>query len=196
MKIANVVLATLGLGCAAIASVSIPDSPALAAASFGGGLLSASLLADDGRRRKEEDKRVESARVAKVFSFLYENNRGLVSPQQLAFNADITPERADIFLDALSQDQNGQAIQTQSGKVYNFPHPSNALDELTRNATAWADAKCEPLLSEIGSLKQQMTIMQARAAINQIPTNDSASKTFASNNNPPQSASDPWNNLL
>jgi len=196
MKIANIALATLGFCCAAIAAVSIPDSPALAAASFGGGLVSASFLVDDGRRRKEENKKIESARVAKVFSFLYENNRGLVSPQQLAFNADITPERADIFLEALSQDQNGQAIQTQSGKVYNFPHPSNALDELTRNATAWADAKCEPLLSEIGSLKQQMTILQARAAINQIPVNDSASKTFASNNNPPQSASDPWNSLL
>jgi hypothetical protein len=196
MKIANVVLATLGLGCAAIASVSIPDSPALAAASFGGGLFSASLLADDGRRRKEEDKRVESARVAKVFSFLYENNRGLVSPQQLAFNADITPERADIFLEALSQDQNGQAIPTQSGKVYNFPHPSNALDELTRNATAWADAKCEPLLNEIGSLKQQMKVLQAHAAINRGADIEKAAQTFVANNNLPQSPSDPWNNLL
>jgi len=195
MNIERLVLATVGLGFATVAAFSNPSSIDLAVAGFGGGVFSTAVLAED-KRRKEEEERIESARVAKVFSFLYENNRGLVNPQQLAFNADIPPERADIFLEALSQDQNGQAIQTQSGKVYNFPHPSNALDELTRNATAWADAKCEPLLNEIGSLRQQMMIIQARASINQTPNNDSASKTFASNNNPPQSPSDPWNNLL
>jgi hypothetical protein len=195
MKIGNLVAALVGLGFAASGAAIYPPATAVAMAGFGGGLCGAAVLTDRGRR-KEEEAKIESARVAKVFSFLYENNRGLVNPQQLAFNADITPERADIFLEALSQDQNGQAIQTQSGKVYNFPHPSNALDELTRNATAWVEAKCEPLLNEIGSLKQQMTIMQARASINQIPNSDSASKTFASNNNPPQSPSDPWNNLL
>jgi hypothetical protein len=195
MNIGNLVLATVGLGCVTVASISNPSSAALATASFGGGLFSAAVLTDD-RRRKEEEKKIESARVAKVFSFLYENNKGLVNPQQLAFNADITPERADIFLEALSQDQNGQAIQTRSGKVYNFPHPSNALDELTRNATAWAESRCEPLLNEIGSLRQQMKVLQAHAAINSGANAEQTAKTFASNNNPPQSPSDPWNNLL
>lgn len=195
MKISNLVTALIGLGCAAAGAAIYPPATAVAMAGFGGGLCGAAVLTDQGRK-KEEEARIESARVAKVFSFLYENNRGLINPQQLAFNADITPERADIFLEALSQDQNGQAIETQSGRVYNFPHPSNALDELTRNATAWVDAKCEPLLNEIGSLKHQMTILQAHAAINNLPNNDGASKTFASNNKPPQSPNDPWNNLL
>lgn len=195
MKIGNLVAALVGLGCAATGAAIYPPATAVAMAGFGGGLCGAAVLTDRGRRKEEEEK-IESARVAKVFSFLYENNRGLINPQQLAFNADITPERADVFLEALSKDQNGQAIQTQNGKVYNFPHPSNALDELTRNATAWADAKCEPLLNEIASLNQKMTLLQARVAINRNAEAEQAAQTFASNNNPPQTPNDPWNNLL
>jgi hypothetical protein len=148
------------------------------------------------QRQDEEEKRIESTRVAKTFSFLYENNKGLIGAEQLAFNADIDIERAVVFLDALAAEQRGQVINTSTGKVYNFPHPSNALDELTKNASAWAEARCEPLLQEIGSLQHRVTILQAQAAVAKTAIPEVSSQVFAANNRPPEVATDPWNNLL
>jgi hypothetical protein len=184
----------VGIGVAGAATLLSPSAAPVVAAGFGGGLCGATLL--NGKRQDEEEKRIESTRVAKTFSFLYENNKGLIGAEQLAFNADIDIERAVVFLDALAAEQRGQVINTSTGKVYNFPHPSNALDELTKNASAWAEARCEPLLQEIGSLQHRVTILQAQAAVAKTAIPEVSSQVFAANNRPPEVATDPWNNLL
>lgn len=194
MKTSTLITMLVGIGVAGAATLLSPSAAPVVAAGFGGGLCGATLL--NGKRRDEEEKKVESTRVAKTFSFLYENNKGLIGAEQLAFNADIDIERAVVFLDALAAEQRGQVINTSTGKIYNFPHPSNALDELTKNASAWAEARCEPLLQEIGSLQNKVTILQAQAAVTKTAIPEVSSQIFAANNRPPEVATDPWNNLL
>ena len=184
----------VGIGVAGAATFANPAAASAVAAGFGGSLCGATLLSS--RKKDEEAEKVESARVAKTFSFLYETNRGLISPEQLAFNADIEPERASVFIDALADEQRGLTIDTPKGKIYNFPHPSNALDELTKNASAWAEARCQPLLQEIGSLQHKVTVLQAQAAVAKNMVPEVPSQVFAANNRPPEVATDPWNNLL
>lgn len=194
MKTSTLITFLAGIGVAGAATLINPSATPVVAAGFGGGLCGATLLS--GKRKDDEAEKIESARVAKTFSFLYESNKGLIGAEQLAFNADIDVERAVVFLDALAAEQRGQVINTSTGKVYNFPHPANALDELTKNASAWADARCQPLLQEIGALQHKVTVMQAQVAVQRNQESDLPNQVFASNNNPPQSPTDPWNNLL
>ena len=194
MKTSTLITMLVGIGVAGAATILSPSAAPVVAAGFGGGLCGATLLS--GKQKDDEEKKIESARVAKTFSFLYENNKGLIGAEQLAFNADIDIERAVVFLDALAAEQRGQVINTSTGKVYNFPHPSNALDELTKNASAWAEARCEPLLQEIGSLQHKVTILQAQAAVAKTAIPEVSSQVFTANNRPPEVATDPWNNLL
>jgi hypothetical protein len=190
MKTSTLITMLVGIGVAGAATILSPSAAPVVAAGFGGGLCGATLLSN--KQKDDEEKKIESARVAKTFSFLYENNKGLIGAEQLAFNADIDIERAVVFLDALAAEQRGQVINTSTGKVYNFPHPSNALDELS----AWAEARCEPLLQEIGSLQHKVTILQAQAAVAKTAIPEVSSQVFTANNRPPEVATDPWNNLL
>jgi hypothetical protein len=194
MKTSTLITMLVGIGVAGVATFASPSATPAVAAGFGGSLCGATLLSN--RKKDEEAEKVESARVAKTFSFLYETNRGMISPEQLAFNADIVPERAAVFLDALADEQRGQVIETAKGRIYNFPHPINALDELTKNANAWAEARCQPLLQEIGALQHKMTVLQAQAAVAKNGESDLPNQVFAANNNQPQAPRDPWNNLL
>jgi hypothetical protein len=140
-------------------------------------------------RRKKESDAIEATRVATVFSGLYDQNRGLVSPNQLSIVAGVPLDKTTVFLKAFCENQNGKHIKSADGDVYNFAHPNNVLDQLTSNAQAWAKSQSEPLLQEIINLKTE--VMQLRTYINRPPT--VAPQTILNNS---EEQSDPWNKLL
>jgi hypothetical protein len=78
MKTSTLITMLVGIGVAGAATFASPSAAPAVAAGFGGSLCGATLLS--GRKKDEEAEKVESARVAKTFSFLYETNRGMISP--------------------------------------------------------------------------------------------------------------------
>lgn len=146
----------LGVSCGGLIGTAVfaPSEFSAALAASGGALAGTSATLE--YRRKKEDKALEAVKVAKSFNFFYETNRGLLNPQQLGFASDIPVDKAEVFLNALSESQGGQRIQTDTGVVYKFPHPQNVLDRLAENATAWAESQKAPLEQENMALKQQL----------------------------------------
>jgi hypothetical protein len=154
-----------------------------------GGLLTGASVASEIRRKSEEDA-VEAAKVAKVFNYLYEQNKGLLIPEQLAFNSDIPFDKAKTILAALAESQGGQAIPTENSVMFKLPHPENVLDQLTANATAWAESRNTALASENAALKQQLGMVQnVIAKMNQLSTPGQVPVS-------PAESQDPWQNLI
>ena len=157
-----------GIGIAASAATAVLQptifAPTLAAT---GGILAGVQLGVESRRKKDEQTN-EAFKVGKVFSILYETNKGLVSPDQLSYNSDITIQKAESFLTALAGQQGGQPLQTEQGLVYSFPHPQNVITTLTNNATNWAQQQTQALQVENDNLKRQaINLQQALAAHSQ-----------------------------
>ncbi|NBV78184.1 hypothetical protein EBR66_08550, partial [bacterium] len=130
-----------------------------------------------------------SLRVTSTFTALYENNGGLVDPFQLAYLANIEPERAYAFLSSLAQSTGGKTINVkkEGHVVFEFPHTKSTLQELTFNAQNWVKAQNEALVLELQKHKQVINLLQAQQAqqAQQARTNVSASSET-------QSGIDPW----
>ena len=146
-------------------------------------------------KRRNDGKADEANRVSNAFNFLYETNRGVISPNQLSLLSGTPLERIEPFLSALSNEQGGQFIPTKGGVVISFPHPANALDEMTSNATAWAKNQTDGLLAENQQLQQKLALINAArqaGAVRQAPPVQQVSNGVAQQSNPVE----PWNSLL
>lgn len=170
-------------------------SPVLAAS---GGVLAGAALLEDKKRIKERED-AEATRVAVSFSHLYESNKGVVSPEQLSIHTGVQLDKILEFLDNLTSAQNGQRITANSTVIYSFPHPKNALSELTANAQNWASAQTESLMQQIGTLQQRLTLLAAHQsnlqAKNQPPSGLTPLQPLSNDTND-RNRIDPWNNLL
>lgn len=166
--------------------------------------MTASLI--NTKKNKEKEEADRATKVAKSLSYCYENFKGLVSPQQLAFHAELELPQAEKLLESLVTVQNaGQRIETPMGTVYSFDHPEQALTQLTLNAKAWADNQTDEIIRENAVLKQQIQIMagqvQTLTAATQarqfVPrATEVAKELFQQNNQPPENADDPWKSML
>ena len=154
-----------GLGIVASATTAIFQPSLYPSTLAATGTLVAGVQLGSEARRKNEQKTIEAQKVGKVFSMLYENNLGLVSPDQLSYNAEITIDRADAFLGALGEQQGAQKIPTEKGMIYSFPHPKNVIKMLTDNAQNYIAQhekdRTQPLLMENNTLKMRITDLEA-----------------------------------
>lgn len=187
--ISKVFAGIIGVGAASsIAAVVIAPSayPATMAA-VGGALGGASVVNEI--RRKQEKQEIEAAEVGSAFTALYENNKGLVCPQQLSFLCSIPLETTNKFLSHLADAQGGKVVKTERGDMFDFPHPANVLEQLSANAQAWVKSQNEPVLQENANLKAEL--MQLKAVLSMQPRPQPQQQL--KNNEEPQ---DPWNKLL
>jgi hypothetical protein len=122
----------------------------------GGALAGASVI--EKRRYEEEEGLTTSGQVSGAFRALYDRNRGIISPVELAIASDIDVDIASDYLTALANDTNGQKIQgaSQNDFIFSFPHSSNVLDELTKNAQNWAQAQLETTTQQNVILTQKL----------------------------------------
>jgi len=189
----NLLAATAGLGLAVAGLIQNPTVWPTIGAAAGGSVVSLSLLAS--KKDKERAEAERAAKVSKALSYCYENFKGLVSPQQLAFHAELELEQAERLLENLISPQNGgQKIDTPMGAVYSFDHPEQVLTQLSKNAQAWADSQTQEIIKENAVLKQQVQWLSSAVQARQlVPT---PQETFKSNNEAPQSVGDPWKNML
>jgi hypothetical protein len=168
-----------------------PKNLSTAVAASGGLLAGTAAAAELARKRAEQEH--EKLRVARAFTALYRNNRGILLPQELAFEADADLERIDNFLTKLAESQGGQKVTTDQGTFYKFPHQENILDQLSANASAWAQKQVEVYMQENVKLKQQLVSMQT--ILTQMPITAKA-KIPTVQNETPQESTDPWGKLL
>ena len=190
----NLLAATAGLGLAVAGLLQNPAVWPTVGAAAGGSVVSLALLST--KKDKERAEAERAAKVSKALSYCYENFKGLVSPQQLAFHAELEFEQAERLLESLITSQNGgQRIQTPMGAVYSFDHPEQILNKLSQNAQAWADSQTQEVIKENAILKQQVqwltSAVQARQLVPQT-----AQDVFKSNNEQPSAVTDPWKNML
>lgn len=157
-----------------------------------GGLLAGTAAATELSRKRSEQEH-EKLRVARAFTALYRNNRGILLPQELAFEADADLERIDNFLTKLAESQGGQKVTTEQGTFYKFPHQENILDQLSANASAWAQKQVEVYMQENVKLKQQLVSMQT--ILTQMPITPKP-KIPTVQNEITQEPTDPWGKLL
>lgn len=205
MPINKTLIATCaGFGLALSSVVMRPETFPVLGAAAGGSLVTASLITN--KKNREKEKAEQATKVSKALSYCYENFKGLVSPQQLAFHAELELPQAEKLLESLMTTQNaGQRVDTPMGAVYSFDHPEQILTQLTLNAKAWADNQADEVIRENSVLKQQIQIMSsqiqtltaATQARNFIPrATEVANELFKKNNQTPDNVDDPWKNML
>lgn len=193
----NVAAAVVGFGVAVASAVANPQVIPVVGAAAGGALTATGLVQE--RKNKQKDFELKTAKVSKALSYCYEHFKGLVSPQQLAFHAEIELEQAEKFLETLISSQNqGQRIDTPVGVVYSFDHPEQVLNQLSQNAMAWADSQTEELIRENSTLKRQVQLMSAAAQSQVIGAKapNLSADLFNQNNLVPPGVADPWKNML
>jgi hypothetical protein len=141
------------------------------------------------RMLENKERKNNTERVTSTFSALYEINNGIVEPTQLAYLANIQPQQAYNFLEGLAENTGGQKVQTKTnnGVIFAFPHASNALEELSKNAQDWVRAQTEGLVFELEKHKQAIQMMQSQNA-NLMATISNSQKSSTDN--------DPWNREL
>ena len=132
---------------------------------FMGGLLGGASLQEQRSASKEKSKK-EAERVGVTFATLYDKNRGLIDPVELSFLANCPLNHAHDFLTVIAEESNGQKVATQQGVgvVFNFPHSRNALDDLSKNATNWAQAQNKQLQMDLDQHKRSLQMLQAQQA--------------------------------
>ena len=164
-KIKTIPVALILGGIAGIATAFTAPQYVGAALAFSGGLLGGASVVER-RRSEDEIKREQATRVTSCFATLYEKNQGLIDPVQLAFFSNISLEKSHNFLSTLAENSNGQKIPTDQGigVFFNFPHPDNVLDGLTKNASDWAQAQTQKLEAEVEQYKRAMQFMQVQQA--------------------------------
>lgn len=157
----------------------------------GVGLMGYSVAREEAARK--EQFKIEANKVGATFKYLYETNRGIVVPAQLAFHSDINVERASDFLSQLAQTQGGNAIAAENGTNYMFPHPQGVVEDLEQRYMRYADSQIQ---SQTAQLNQQLMNLQAH--LNVL----SAAQTAVAPPVKPQSVpetneiDDPWNKLM
>lgn len=200
----SLIAACAGFGVA-ISSIALqPGTFPVFGAAAGGAAVAVGLVNE--RKNKKVSEAERAVRVSKALSYCYENFKGLVSPQQLAFHAELELEQAEKLLESLVTLQNsGQRVNTPMGVVYSFDHPEQILNQLSLNAKAWADSQADEVIRENAVLKQQIQIMSSQiqsltAAVQArqfVPkANEVAKQLFEKNNQAPASADDPWKSML
>jgi hypothetical protein len=180
----------IGLTASVATGIAAPSAFAPTLAVIGGALAGVSLTNEFARKREENMR--ESFRVASSFKKLYESNKGVVNPQQLSIDAEIPLDQALRFLEALAENQKASDINTEQGRIFNFPHPANVLDTLTNNAQAWAKSQSDPLLQQNAILKAELARLQMVVAQAPQPSLQSPARSL----NNPEESKDLWNNLL
>lgn len=193
----NVFAAILAAGCAGtVAAVAVnPAEVKTALAVTGAALASASCMYET--QRSKQEKKAEAIKVAQSFKYMYEKYRGVVSPQELSFLSEVSLDNTVQFLDELIKVQNGVKVATEAGDLYSFPHPQNALDQLTANAQEWAKAQTQQLINENSELRKILgSTQQAVAANNMRTTPFVPTPAIPNGTKAPAGATDPWNNLL
>ena len=182
-----------GASATTISAFMYPKATGATLGATGAALASASVVNET--RRKAEEKQAEAIRVAQAFRYLYDKYKGIISPYELSFLGEVSLDKTTAFLDTLAETQEGQRVENEQGLLYSFPHPQNALDQLTRNAQEWVQAQVRPLSDENKNLRQAIQIMQSQTAtpIRQAPfvPTPAVPKTA-----PTEEQVDPWNNLL
>jgi hypothetical protein len=191
-------LMALGVAGAAAAAAFAPKFYAPALAATGGAMVGAHVALE--RRISKNKKTEEAFKVGKVFTVLYESNKGIVSPVQLSYHAEITLDKATNFLTALAAQQGGQQVPNENGVVFSFPHPQNVIDALTMRAAQWADQQTDEALRENAQLRQTVvafqSMMKMQAQTKGDPgTNQGVNKTQTTLKKD-KTADNPWNNLL
>jgi hypothetical protein len=191
-------LMALGVAGAAAAAAIAPKFYAPALAATGGVMVGAHLALE--RRIAKNKKTEEAFKVGKVFTVLYESNKGIVSPVQLGYHADITLEKATNFLVALAAQQGGKQIPNENGDVFSFPHPQNVIDTLTMRAAQWADQQTDEALRENAKLKQTVVAFQNMIRMQtQVGANsgkDQATSNAQTSLRKDKTTENPWGNLL
>lgn len=157
----------------------------------GVGLMGYSVAREEAARK--EQFKIEANKVGATFKYLYETNRGIVVPAQLAFHSDINVERASEFLSQLAQTQGGNAIASDSGTNYMFPHPQGVVEDLEQRYMRYADSQIQ---AQTAQMNQQLMNLQAH--LNVL----SAAQTVAQPKVKPQATvetedlNDPWEKLV
>jgi predicted transcriptional regulator len=178
---------TAGLTTGTLLTVKSPEFFGVSMA-FGAGVVGG-LSAAKVRMLENNERKSNTERVTSTFSALYEVNNGIVEPTQLAYLANIQPQQAYNFLEGLAENTGGQKVQTKAnnGIIFAFPHASNALEELSKNAQNWAKAQTEGLVFELEKHKQAIQMMQSQNA-SLMATISNSQKSSTDN--------DPWNKEL
>ena len=193
----NAFAASCAFGITLALGAYTPSTLPTAAAAAGGAIVALGVVTKQKDRERFEADR--ATKISKALSYCYENFKGLVSPQQLAFHAEIELPQAEKLLDSLVTAQNGgQRIQTPMGVIYSFDHPEQILNQLTQNAQAWADSQTNEVLRENAVLRQQLQLLSAAAQSKQMPTilPEQARELFRNNNEVPGNIDDPWTKML
>ena len=164
---------------------------------FTGGLVggaSVATLSQVRKQKREEDDLLTSQRVTSCFTVLYETNKGLVDPIQLAYHANIELGRAHEFLHALAETTNGSKIATPDGLgvVFNFSHANNVLNNLTKNAQAWVQAQTAELQNELNRYQEAAKQAAQIARLQQAAATANAMQSAAQAQVP---TTDPWGQL-
>ena len=188
------VLTTLPIG---ITTALISPSNLGSVIGFTGGLIggaSVATLSQVRKQKKEEDDLITTQRVSSCFTVLYETNKGLVDPIQLAYHANIDLGRAHEFLNALAENTNGSKIATKDGLgvVFNFSHAENVLNNLTKNAQAWVQAQTAELQNELTKYQEATKQAAQLARLQQAAANANAMQRAVQN---PAPSNDPWGQL-
>ena len=111
----------------------------------------------------------------------------MVDPVELAFLANCPITHAHNFLTAVAEESDGQkiSVNTGAGVVFNFPHTQSALDNLSKNASNWAQAQTKQLQTELEQHKRAIQMIQAQQAAAKMQTQA----------NTPAEKTDPWVSL-
>lgn len=136
-----------------------------ASLAFAGGLIGGSAVAREKTQKKAREQET-AIRVTSCFSSLYESNRGIIDPVQLAFLSNVSVDKAHDFLTALAENNNGQKVpvKTGVGVVFSYPHTQAALDELTANAKKWAQDQTQQMAAELDEHKRAIQYLQLQQA--------------------------------
>lgn len=165
----------VGLG-AAVGIVTAVQAPAYASGSlaFIGGLFGGAAMVSNTEREKVQS-RERATRVASCFSTLYEKNNGVIDPVELSFLSNIPVQESHDFLSTIAEANGGQKISVKDGVgvLFSYPHTTNALDTLSKNAAAWAEAQTQQLQGELQQHKQAIQLMQAQQAAAKLQQNSS-----------------------
>ena len=154
----------IGAAIGIATAVKAPDY-ASGSLAFIGGLFGGAAMASNSEREKVQS-RERATRVASCFSTLYEKNNGVIDPVELSFLSNIPVQESHDFLSTIAETNGGQKISIKGGVgvVFSYPHTTNALDTLSKNAAAWAEAQTQQLNNQLQQHKQAIQLMQAQQA--------------------------------
>jgi hypothetical protein len=150
---------------ATVATAIVTPTYTGAALAFLGGLAGGSAVVTE-RKYKREDEIREAERVTQCFRTLYDKNRGIIDPVELAILSNTPIDKSHSFLSSICEESGGQKVPSQQGTgvLFSFPHTNNALDSLSKNASAWAQAQTQSIQQELDQHKKAIGMLRAQQA--------------------------------